>query len=349
MSSSGNSAAVHSSSSASRLPFYALLAVATALVLLRVAVAFQRDLPIWDEASYLDWGRRFWIDGAPLTLPQSPGYSLLLGTLSLAFGSVGAIRIAAIGTSLALSGALGCIAFLRWRTPSAGVLATVLALGSAHSFFEIGVQRTAIAILLIGSVALARDGRKRLGPGAFLLCTLGAYSVRPEVVWAAPILPLAMWGLAPGCRPSKKAVRWCRRWASEAKFGATRRPRTGARRGMRFSNLLVLSRNAARSTVREPLADRVRSPSPRSLGLDPSTAPTAPLFDEIAGSPFFNYIQVTAQAGSSWPARPLPRRPCDARRAGGRGILRAHSLSVPAIASVSRTSAVEVRSCPVPN
>jgi hypothetical protein len=192
---------------ASRRALYALLAITTALVVLHVAVALLRDLPIWDEAVYLDWGRRVWIDGVPLTLPQSPGYSLLLGTLSLVLGSVGALRVAEIGSTLAFGGAIGFVAFLRWRTPTAGVLAAALALGSAHSFFPVGVHRTAIAILLLGAVALAVDGRKRLGPGTFLLCAVGAYTVRPEVVWAAPILPLAIWGLAPSSRPSSKALR----------------------------------------------------------------------------------------------------------------------------------------------
>ena len=182
--------------------------MATAFVLLHVAAVILRDPPLWDEADYLDWGRRFLIDGAPLTLPQCPGYSLLLGACSLVFGPVGAIRIVAIGSTLAFAGAIGSIAFLVWRSSTARGLATVLALGSAHSLSTIGVHRTAIAILLLGALALASERRKPWGLFVFLLCALGAYVVRPEVVWAAPILPLAMWRLAPGSRPSKKATRW---------------------------------------------------------------------------------------------------------------------------------------------
>lgn len=181
----------------------ALFAVAMALVALHVTGAILRDLPLWDEACYLVWGRRFLMEGAPLTLAQSPGYSFLLGALSLVFGPVGAIRIAAIGGTVAFGAAVGSIAFVVWRTPTAGLLAMVLALGSAHSFSAIGVNRTSITLLLIGSIALAGK-RQRIGLVGFLLCALGAYFVRPEAAWAVPFLPLAIWKFAPSSRPSSR-------------------------------------------------------------------------------------------------------------------------------------------------
>jgi hypothetical protein len=189
-----------------RPPSAALFAVAMALVALHVAVAIMRDLPLWDEANTLDWGRHFLMDGAPLSLAQSPGYSFLLGALSLVFGPAGAIRIAALGGTVAFSAAVGSIAFVIWRTATARWLAMALALGSAHSFSVIGVHRTAITLLLVGSVALA-GRRPRVGLVGFLLCALGAFLVRPEAAWAAPFLPLAIWRLAPGSRPTSKRLR----------------------------------------------------------------------------------------------------------------------------------------------
>lgn len=195
-----------SASTESRHTPRVLFAIALALVVLHVARTLLSDLPLWDEAAYMDWGRHFLIDGWPLYLAASPGYSFLLGALSLVFGPVGAIRIAAIGGAVAFGAAVGSIAFLVWRTSTARWLATVIALGSAHAFSGIGIHRTSITLLLLGCIALA-GRRPRMGLAAFLLCSLGAYLVRPEAVWAVPFLPLAIWRLSPTSRPSSKVHR----------------------------------------------------------------------------------------------------------------------------------------------
>ena len=190
----------------SRLQTGALIAVAMALVALHVAGALLRDLPIWDEANCLRWGRHYLADGTPLSLAQSPGYSLLLGVLSSISSPVSALRIAAVGSTLAFSAAIGSIAYVVWRTSTARWLATALALGSAHSYSTIGVHRTSIAILLIGAISLT-SRRERVGHAVFLLCALGAYLFRPEVAWAVPFLPLAIWRLAPDSRPDSRTLR----------------------------------------------------------------------------------------------------------------------------------------------
>ncbi len=191
------------SEAASRHPLRALCAIAMALAVLHVTAAILRDLPLWDEANYLRWGTHFLIDGAPLSLAQSPAYALLLGVLSFVFGPANATRIAAIGGTLAFGAAVGSIAFVVWRTSTARWLATAVALGSAHSFSVIGVHRASITLLLVGSVVLAA-WRPRIGLVGFLLAALGAYFIRPEAAWAVPFLPLAIWRLAPSSRPSPR-------------------------------------------------------------------------------------------------------------------------------------------------
>ena len=136
-----------------------------ALVLAHVVEVARADVPIWDESIYLGYGRSLVAGGAPIQIANAPGYAFLLGALSALFGPAGAVRAARVASTVGFGIAVGAVAFLVWRSSTAGLLAAVIALGSAHAFSPIGVQRTSMTLLLLGAVALA-SRRTRLGPGA---------------------------------------------------------------------------------------------------------------------------------------------------------------------------------------